>query len=152
MQQNRRKVFFEGLSSKTTTNSLKAYLSADYELKACLVPNEHGKNKVICSIGGRKLRCFIGINKGYGIVEFFDERSMDALMDERPHRIDGKEVEIYRSVLNQGSLKGVKKLIVSQIKDKLSTSDLKRYFRKYGSIVSIQMNDEDNFCRIQFEE
>ena len=76
-------------------------------------------------------------------------------MAERPHRIDDKEVEIYRSVPNQGRLiekKGVKNLIISEIKDKLSTSDLKHYFRKYGSIHSIQMDDDDNFCRIQFEE
>ena len=73
-------------------------------------------------------------------------------MAERPHRIDGKEVEIYRSVLNQGSLKGVKNLVVSQIKDKLSQSDLTSYFDKYGSIHGIQMNDEDNFCRIEFDE
>jgi RNA recognition motif-containing protein len=80
---------------------------------------------------------------------------VDDLMNERPHQIDDKEVEIYRSVPNQGRLiekKGVKNLIVSQIKNKLSASDLKYYFRKYGSIHSIQMNDENNFCRIEFDE
>ena len=47
LQEHRGKVFFEYLSSETTTNSLKAYLSAGYQLKGCVVPEEHGKSKVI---------------------------------------------------------------------------------------------------------
>jgi hypothetical protein len=47
LQEHRQKVFFEGLSAQTTTNSLKAYLSTEYQLDACVVPKEQGKNKAI---------------------------------------------------------------------------------------------------------
>jgi RNA recognition motif-containing protein len=134
---DKQKVFFENISPNTTTDSLKAYLLEKYQIQSCTVPSESGKNK------------------GHGIVVFFDEAEVDTLMENRPHIIDGAQVEIYRSVLNQGALKkkkGVKNLIVSGIKNKLTESHLKKYFKNYGKINYIDMNNQDNFCRIEFDE
>jgi heterogeneous nuclear ribonucleoprotein A1/A3 len=130
------KVFFENLSLTTTTNCLMTYLSKGYRVQTCRVPSESVTNR-------RNYEVILGLNKGFGWTIFSDEANVTKLMKNCPHRIDGKEVEIYRSVPNRGSLrekKGVKNLIVFAIHDKLSRSDLEQYFGEYGMIDNIDMN------------
>lgn len=101
------------------------------------------------------MELFSGKNQRYGKVIFLDRTNVDKLMKSRPHHIDGVQVEVYRTLPNQGPLvknKGVKNLIVSGFKNKLSKSDLEEYFNYYGKINYIDMNNEDNSCRIEFDE
>lgn len=76
-------------------------------------------------------------------------------MKNRPHKIDGEQVEIYRSVPINRKFhpnKGVKDLIVSGITNELKQSDIKNYFENYGKINNIDMVYDDHSCRIEFDE
>ena len=98
---------------------------------------------------------FIGKNKNYGVVVFANEENVDRLMENRPHRIDGTTVEVYRSIPDQGSLKhnkGITNLIVSGINGRLSRLILEKYFEKYGKINHLLFNERDDICRIEFDE
>lgn len=77
-------------------------------------------------------------------------------MSKRPHTIDGQDVELYRSVPGQGSLKekkGIKELIVSGFEyGSITKSDLHNYFSGFGNINDINMNRSDDSCSIEFDE
>lgn len=77
-------------------------------------------------------------------------------MSKRPHRIDGRSVEIYRSVPDQGPLKdkkGSKILFVSGLENgSVSKSDLDQHFSGFGTIKYINMADDGSCCGIEFDE
>ena len=136
-EEHKRKIFIEHLSPKTTRQSLTDYLSG-FEIEVCVVPSEGGRNK------------------GYAFVIFRKESNVNALMSQRPHKIDEQFVELYRSVPDQGSLKenkGIKQLIVSGFRSgSLNKLDLEKYFCGFGKINNIDMKYTDDSCCIEFEE
>lgn len=91
----------------------------------------------------------------HGIVTFVDKASVDAVMKQRNHRIDGKEVFIHRSVPNQGSLKnsyGIQQLIVSIPSDRsLPEKLISQHFEAYGKIVQIDCRDDEKEWKIDFD-
>lgn len=126
---NKRKLFFQGLDRSTTEASLRTYLSR-YSIESCKVP-----------------RSETGEHKFHGIVIFVKEATIDELMEQRPHVIDGRQVFIHRSVSNQGSLKKnlkIENLIVAAVnKEPLAQPDVNRHFGHYGNIQDIRlMNNE----------
>ncbi|CAF3919413.1 unnamed protein product [Rotaria sp. Silwood1] len=76
----------------------------------------------------------------HGIVMFRSEESVNAVMSQRYHQIDGKEVFIHRSVPNQGALKdnkAIQYLIVSSSNSQsLVESDINNHFSQYDEQVS----------------
>ena len=92
----------------------------------------------------------------HGIVTFRSEEDVDAVMSQRSHIIDGKEVFIHRSVPTQRSAKdsyGIKQLIVSSSNNQsLIELDIKSYFSRYGDIQEIShMKNESNTWVIHFD-
>lgn len=77
-------------------------------------------------------------------------------MSRRPHTIDGQEVELYRSIPDQGPLKETKaitKLIVSNFpKGAINESDFRRYFNRYGDVKSVEIINEGDAYAIEFDE
>jgi hypothetical protein len=98
----------------------------------------------------------LGKSQTHAVVIFCKEWCVNKLMSKRPHQIDGQNVDVYRSVPNQGSLKekkGAKHLIVSDIGDGLvNKSHLEQYFSAFGTIKHIDMNYDENSCCIEFDE
>ena len=132
---HKRKIFIQKLSPQTTEQSLKDYFSK-YPIDICRVPlDESGKAKM------------------HAIVIFFNEESVNAVMSQRSHTIDGKEVLIHRSVPNQGPLKENKTnqdlLVSSSSSRSLVESDIDKYFSQYGIINRIK--SEDNTWVIHFD-
>ncbi|CAF1018586.1 unnamed protein product [Adineta steineri] len=126
LEQRKRKIFIQNISSKTTKRSLQNYFSS-YLIDWCTVPcGESGKNKM------------------HGIVMFSTKESVDAVMAKRIHRIDGQEVFIHRSVPSQKSGKdslGIQQLIVSSLNNQsLVELELKEYFASYGAIDEMKMD------------
>jgi hypothetical protein len=98
----------------------------------------------------------LGKSQTHAVVIFCKEWCVNKLMSKRPHQIDGQNVDVYRSVPNQGSLKekkGVKNLTVSDIvKGLVNESHLEQYFSEFGTIKHIDMNCDENSCCIEFDE
>ncbi|CAF5027689.1 unnamed protein product, partial [Rotaria sp. Silwood1] len=138
LDSHKRKIFIQKLGADTTKWSLKDYFSK-YPIEWCDVPIDE-----------------LGKNKRHGIVMFHSKESVDAVMSQRYHQIDGKEVFIHRSVPNQGPLKDnieIQRLIVSSPNNQsLVESDIHSYFSQYGKISDItHTKNGDNTWVIHFD-
>ncbi|CAF3817147.1 unnamed protein product [Rotaria sp. Silwood1] len=110
-----------------------------------------GKSLESVELSGRvhliKVKDLSGKNKMHGIVMFRSEESVNAVMSQRYHQIDGKEVFIHRSVPNQGALKdnkAIQYLIVSSSNSQsLVESDINNHFSQYDAEILSQEFDWD---------
>ena len=82
-------------------------------------------------------------NAAHGIVTFVSKETIDELMAQRPHVIDGRQVIIHRSVPNQGPLRDnlmVRNLIAAGVNmEPLAQPDVKRHFSLYGDIQDTRL-------------
>lgn len=157
LELHRRIIFIQNISPETTRQSLNNYFS-EYPIERSAVPHD-ATGKIAMSLNtvyheGKTSYLFcVGKNKMHGIVTFRSEKSVDAVMSKRFHRIDGKEVFIHRSVPTQRSAKdnyGIQQLIVSsQNNQSLVESDIKSYFSDYGDIIN--MKNDGNTWIIDFD-
>lgn len=104
---------------------------------------------------GRVLDCVImkeaktNKSRGFGFVTYDKSTSVDAMMKERPHKIDGRELEVKRATPREESAKPgaettTKKLFVGGIKDGLTEQNLREHFGKYGNIEDcVIMKDKE---------
>lgn len=119
-----RKVFIGGLSYKTDDETLKAYFGKYGELVDYVVMKD--------SQTGR--------SRGFGFVTYADSHMVDELMKNRPHIIDGRQVEPKRATPREDSGKAevqmtVKKLFIGGLRDTITEEDLKNYFNQYGNVL-----------------
>jgi RNA recognition motif-containing protein len=135
---HKRKIFIQYISPQTTTSSLKDYF-AKYPIEWCKVPVDDA-----------------GKNKKHGMVVFRNEQSVDDVMSQREHQIDGKVVFIHRSLPMQQSSKdkiGIQQLIVSSLNNQsLTESKIRNYFNLYGKILHIStMRNDHSIWVINFD-
>jgi RNA recognition motif-containing protein len=119
-----RKVFIGGLSFNTDDEALKAYFSKYGSLVDHIVIKDKQS----------------GRSKGFGFVAYSHSSMVDELMKNRPHIIDGRQVEPKRATPREDSGRQevqmtVKKLFVGGLKENITEDDLKAYFARYGTIV-----------------
>lgn len=132
-----------------------AYFS-DYPIDWSAVPLDDKGIIILRKVKKYLIYFCAGKNKMHGIVTFKDRASVDAVMLQRLHRIDGKEVLIHRSIPSKQSAKencGIQQLIVSgSTEQPLTESDIQGYFSRYGDICNItKMNNNDNTWIIDFD-
>lgn len=58
LDDHKRKLFFESLSSDTTSDSLEKYLSG-YELERCVVPQKDGMNNILFRLKLRHIQLVV---------------------------------------------------------------------------------------------
>ena len=133
-----RKVFIGGLSFKTDDETFKAYFSKFGELVDYVVMKDKESGK----------------SRGFGFVTYANSAMVDELMKNRPHIIDGRQIEPKRATPREDSGKQevqatVKKLFVGGIRDNITEDDLKTYFGAYGNITDcvIMKDKEKNTTR-----
>jgi len=128
-----RKVFIGGLSYKTDDDTLKAYFEKFGELVDHVVMKD-GQT---------------GRSRGFGFVTYSESFMVDELMKNRPHIIDGRQVEPKRATPREDSGKAevqmtVKKLFIGGLRDNISDDDLKAYFGSFGSVAeAIVMKEKE---------
>jgi heterogeneous nuclear ribonucleoprotein A1/A3 len=129
-----RKVFIGGLSYKTDDETLKTYFSKYGELVDYVVMKDGST----------------GRSRGFGFVTYSDSTMVDELMKNRPHIIDGRQVEPKRATPREDSGKQevqmtVKKLFIGGLRDALTEDDLKEYFSSYGDVVeAVVMKEKES--------
>ncbi|KAL1122464.1 hypothetical protein AAG570_002795, partial [Ranatra chinensis] len=128
-----RKLFIGGLDYRTTDDTLKSFYEQWGEIVDVVVMKHPTTNK----------------SRGFGFVTYSSSQMVDQAMANRPHKIDGREVDSKRAVPRDESGRSdtnvnVKKLFVRGLKDQ-SEADLREYFSKYGTIVGIKIvTDKDS--------
>uniref|UniRef100_A0AC11D513 Uncharacterized protein n=1 Tax=Ovis aries TaxID=9940 RepID=A0AC11D513_SHEEP len=123
-----RKLFIGGLSFETTDESLRSHFEQWGTLTDCVVmrdPNTKG-------------------SRGFGFVTYATVEEVDAAMNARPHKVDGRVVEPKRAVSREDSQRPgahltVKKIFVGGIKEDTEEHHLRDYFEQYGKIEVIEI-------------
>ncbi|XP_073519241.1 heterogeneous nuclear ribonucleoprotein A1-like [Phyllobates terribilis] len=142
-----RKLFIGGLSFETTDESLRSHFEQWGTLTDCVVMRDPNSKR----------------SRGFGFVTYMSAEEVDAAMDARPHRVDGRVVEPKRAVSREDSQRPgahltVKKIFVGGIKEDTEEHHLRDYFEKYGKIEVVEiMTDRANgkkrgFAFITFED
>uniref|UniRef100_A0A8C9KHS3 RRM domain-containing protein n=1 Tax=Panthera tigris altaica TaxID=74533 RepID=A0A8C9KHS3_PANTA len=129
-----RKLFIGGLSFETTNESLRSPLEQWGMLTDRVVMRDPNTKR----------------SRGFGFVTYVTEEEVDAAMNARPHKVDGRVVEPKRAVSREDSQRPgahltVKKIFVSGIKEDTEEHHLRDYFEQYGKIEVIEiMTDRGN--------
>uniref|UniRef100_A0A8C9AG43 RRM domain-containing protein n=1 Tax=Prolemur simus TaxID=1328070 RepID=A0A8C9AG43_PROSS len=81
-------------------------------------------------------------SKGFGFVTYATVEEVDAAVNARPHKVDGRVVEPKRAVSREDSQRPgahltVKKIFVGSIKEDTEEHLLRNYFEQYGKIEVI---------------
>jgi len=123
-----RKLFIGGLSYTTTEDSLSEFFSQWGELTDCVVMQDPATKR----------------SRGFGFVTFKEAKMVDECMSQRPHKLDGREVEAKRAVSREeshkpGVHKSVKRLFMGGVKDNVTEEAVREYFSTYGKVESVEM-------------
>ncbi|XP_016339771.1 heterogeneous nuclear ribonucleoprotein A1-like isoform X3 [Sinocyclocheilus anshuiensis] len=128
-----RKLFIGGLSFETTDESLRAHFEQWGALTDCVVMRDPNTKR----------------SRGFGFVTYSSVNEVDAAMDARPHKVDGRAVEPKRAVSREDSCKAgahstVKKMFVGGIKEDTDEEHLREYFGQFGKIDEVNIMTEKN--------
>ncbi|XP_055039189.1 heterogeneous nuclear ribonucleoprotein A1a [Misgurnus anguillicaudatus] len=128
-----RKLFIGGLSFETTDESLRAHFEQWGTLTDCVVMRDPNTKR----------------SRGFGFVTYSSVDEVDAAMDARPHKVDGRAVEPKRAVSREdssrpGAHSTVKKIFVGGIKEDTDEEHLREYFIQFGKIEEVNIMTEKN--------
>ncbi|XP_041097460.1 heterogeneous nuclear ribonucleoprotein A1-like isoform X2 [Polyodon spathula] len=123
-----RKLFIGGLSFETSDESLRAHFEQWGVLTDCVVMRDPSTKR----------------SRGFGFVTYSSVEEVDACMEARPHKVDGRVVEPKRAVSREDSTRPgahmtVKKIFVGGIKEDTEEHHLRDYFEQYGKIEVIEI-------------
>ncbi|TRY96115.1 hypothetical protein DNTS_015582 [Danionella cerebrum] len=123
-----RKLFIGGLSFETTDDSLRTHFEQWGTLTDCVVMKDPNSKR----------------SRGFGFVTYSSVDEVNACMDARPHKVDGRLVEPKRAVSREDSSKPfahttVKKIFVGGIKDDTEEDHLRDYFDQFGKIEAVEI-------------
>ncbi|XP_049623274.1 heterogeneous nuclear ribonucleoprotein A1-like [Suncus etruscus] len=123
-----RKIFIGGLSFETTDESLRSYFEQWGTLTDCIVMR-YPKSKR---------------SRGFGFVTYATVEAVDAVMNARPHKVDGRFVEPKRAISKEdsqipGAHLTVRKIFVGGIKEDTEEQHLRKYFEQFGNIEMVDI-------------
>nr|XP_012295170.2 heterogeneous nuclear ribonucleoprotein A1-like [Aotus nancymaae] len=123
-----RKLFIGGLSFETTDESMRSHFEQWGTLTDCVVTRDANTKR----------------SRGFGFVPYATVEEVDAAMNARPHKVDGRVVEPKRAVSREDSQRPgahltVKKIFIGGIKEDTEEHHLRDYFEQYGKIEVIEI-------------
>ena len=133
------------MSYRTTEESLKKHFEAWGEIADCVVMRDPITKR----------------SRGFGFITYKEVGQLDEAQNNRPHTIDGREVETKRAMPrdesnNAANHQSVTKMFVGGIKDDISEDDLRDVFVQYGELKSVDIvmdkatGKTRGFCFIEF--
>uniref|UniRef100_A0A2K6NWY1 RRM domain-containing protein n=1 Tax=Rhinopithecus roxellana TaxID=61622 RepID=A0A2K6NWY1_RHIRO len=141
-----RKLFIGGLSFETTNESLRSHFEQWGMLQDCVVMRDPNTKR----------------SRGFGFVTYATVEEVDAAMNARPHKVDGRVVEPKRAVSREDSQRPgahltVKKIFVGGIKEDTEEHHVRDYFEQYGKIEKrgfafVTFDDHDSMDKIVIQK
>ncbi|XP_060592078.1 heterogeneous nuclear ribonucleoprotein A2 homolog 1-like isoform X5 [Ruditapes philippinarum] len=136
------KLFLGGLAPETTEDSIKDHFGSYGTIVDCVVMRDQEKKR----------------SRGFGFVTFSESSCVTDVQANRPHKIDGKQIETKRATPKHQQAEGqdakvsTKKLFVGGIKDDMTEDMLREEFSKYGNVQSVKVIQGKGFCFIEFDD
>jgi RNA recognition motif-containing protein len=136
-----RKLFIGNLPYKANTENMKAYFAKYGEIVDCNVPFD-ARTK---------------LSKGFGFIVFQQPETLDMIMKEKIHRMEGRLMELKRAIRreeasNPAANAATKKLFLSPLSGKIGLSDLEEYFGKHGEVVNVNYQEGNDYAFVTFTD
>lgn len=142
-----KKLFVGGLDNRTTDESMKTFFEQWGQVIDLIVMKDPQTKK----------------SRGFGFVTYSELEMVDRAMANRPHRIDGREVETKRAIPRTKDSPpenniSTKKIFIGGIKGEITEQDLRDYFSGYGNIVGVSLpidkvkNRLRGFAFVEFDD
>ncbi|XP_020894537.1 RNA-binding protein Musashi homolog 2 [Exaiptasia diaphana] len=120
------KMFIGGLNWQTTAEGLRQYFTKYGELKECVIMRDPVSKR----------------SRGFGFVTFVEPNSVDMVLENCPHELDGKKIDPKVAVPKRAPVKMVtstKKIFIGGLSTNTNEEDMRKYFEPFGKVTEVML-------------
>ncbi|XP_035829176.1 heterogeneous nuclear ribonucleoprotein 87F isoform X4 [Aplysia californica] len=141
-----RKLFVGGLSYETTEDGLKTHFEKWGEILDCVVMRDPMSKR----------------SRGFGFITYKEVAMLDEAQRNRPHTIDGRDVETKRAMprdsAGPSNHQSISKMFIGGMKDDTTEEQIREVFSQFGDIKAVDIVTDKNtgkvrgFCFVEFDD